>query len=253
MRDFTLSSYQSIIGLIGKKGLAVYSVSDWLLKAPGVGVVIRHDVDRRPENALAMARVEASAGITSTFYFRMVRNLSRPKIIREIADLGHEVGYHYEDLALANGNMETARRLFKSHLASLRSIAPVVTVAMHGSPLSRHNNLNLWQTMTLAENRLVGEAFLSVDYSDTYYFTDTGRGWDSGKTNLRDRPTNSLNSKLEGPGTKHLLSFLERTEVRKMALSAHPERWDTSVSGWCYQLSRDLLSNSAKRILAVTR
>ena len=40
-----------------------------------------------------MARKEAEMGITATYYFRTHDDVFKPDIIREIADLGHEIGY----------------------------------------------------------------------------------------------------------------------------------------------------------------
>ena len=34
---------------------------------------------------------------------------------------------------------------------------------------------------------ILGEAYLSIDYTNTYYFTDTGRSWSENAVNLRDK------------------------------------------------------------------
>jgi len=54
-----------------------------------------------PENSLQTAKIEHSLGIRSTYFFRIIPETFKPEIIRQIADLGHEIGYHYEDLTLA--------------------------------------------------------------------------------------------------------------------------------------------------------
>jgi hypothetical protein len=64
-------------------------------------IVLRHDIDRRPGNALRMAKLEHELGIQSTYYFRFPYTF-KPDIIGKIHDLGHEVGYHYEVLSKAN-------------------------------------------------------------------------------------------------------------------------------------------------------
>lgn len=253
MKDFTLEAYMRLVQALLDKGLPIYGVADWLRAKPEKGALIRHDVDRRPANALEMAKAEAEAGVLTTYYFRVVGSANNPDIMREVAELGHEVGYHYEDLALAKGNNDLAKKLFSQHLAELRTVVPIVTVAMHGSPLSPHNNLDIWKTTSLEEYELIGEAFLTVDYSEIYYFTDTGRGWNSSTTNLRDRPSNSMHVKLAESGVIGLLDFIKNAEINKAAFSVHPERWDKSESGWYYQLGRDLLFNSAKRLIALTK
>ncbi len=63
-------------------------------------VVLRHDVDRLPENALQTAIIEHELDIKGTYYFRVVPESYNLKIMEEISQLGHEIGYHYEDVDL---------------------------------------------------------------------------------------------------------------------------------------------------------
>lgn len=253
MRDFSLDAYIRVVHSLLAKEIPIYGVAKWLKEPPLVGALVRHDVDRRPENALDMAKAEAALGIFTTYYFRVVGSAYNPKIMRAVAELGHEVGYHYEDLSLAKGDNERAKSLFAEHLKMLRGIVPVSTAAMHGSPLSPYNNLDIWKLASLQDFGLLGEAFITVDYSGSYYFTDTGRAWDSTKTNLRDRPASSLPAVLLKSGTNGLVDFIDRTEIKKIAFSVHPERWDKSTQGWCFQYAKDFAFNSAKRLIALTR
>ena len=61
-------------------------------------IVLRHDVDKLPGNSLRFARIQAEKGIIGSYYFRFVTESFNESIIREISSLGHEIGYHYEDL-----------------------------------------------------------------------------------------------------------------------------------------------------------
>ena len=63
-------------------------------------VILRHDVDRRPLNALTTAKLENELGIRGTYYFRIVPESFDETIIKQIAELGHEIGYHYEERTL---------------------------------------------------------------------------------------------------------------------------------------------------------
>ena len=67
-------------------------------------VILRHDVDTLPENSLKTAKLEHDLGIKGTYYFRIVRESYDEIIIKQIAGLGHEIGYHYENLStMMNG------------------------------------------------------------------------------------------------------------------------------------------------------
>ena len=65
-------------------------------------LLIRHDVDITPWSALAMAEMEKEEGVETTYYFRLhapYYNLLEPTClgaVHRIAELGHEVGLHYE-------------------------------------------------------------------------------------------------------------------------------------------------------------
>jgi hypothetical protein len=99
--------------------------------------MMRHDIDRKPENALFTARIEAGSGIRATYYFRRYGSAYRPEIMREIEGMGHEVGYHYEVLGKAKGDHERAVKMFE--LGEFRKIC------MHGNPLSKYGDLDLWE------------------------------------------------------------------------------------------------------------
>ncbi len=79
-------------------------------KAPDTGVVLRHDVDKRPQQSLAFARLQHDSGVRGTYYFRIVKESFEPRIMEEIASLGPEIGCHYEDLSLVAKEMKKGGR-----------------------------------------------------------------------------------------------------------------------------------------------
>jgi len=253
MQDFTLKKYGELIDGLRERVGPLYGVLHWHQQSPERGVLVRHDVDRKPANALAMAKLEANRGFSTTYYFRVVGSAFNREIIREVASLGHEVGYHYEDLSLAKGDMTQAHGLFHKHLGWLRELAQIDTVAMHGSPLSRHNNVDMWKQGELAVYGLQADAFLSVDYSGMPYFTDTGRSWSAGAANLRDKPASAAAPPVGVHSSTALLDFVERERPARLSLSAHPERWAVSIPDWCLQLGKDTGINAIKRILRSVR
>jgi len=253
MTDFTLNSYIHLLTSLKQKVGSVFGVLQWHQDKPIRGVLIRHDVDRKPINAMKMAEAEAKMGVYTTYYFRVVGSAFNKKIIKEISELGHEVGYHYEDLALAKGDLVRAHESFKKNLSCLREITAINTIAMHGSPLSRYNNIDLWRIKKLSDYELKADAFLTVDYSGVPYFTDTGRSWSATSTNLRDKPESA---KAPPRGIKKngdLLNFINSEQPMRVALSAHPERWAISMTDWSVQLFKDSGINAVKRALKLFR
>ncbi len=250
--DFTVDKYEELILLIKEKNIPTYTILEWLEQQPDAGMFIRHDVDRVAINSLEIATLEHQHGIKSTYYFRIVKESFKPEIINRIAELGHEIGYHYEDLSIANGDYEKAIDLFEKHLGKVRSQAPVQTIAMHGRPLSKYDNRDLWKKFDIIDFDLKGEAFLSIDYSDIYYFTDTGRNWDMHQNNLRDK-TASKPFKENVKSTEELMQFLTAYSTSKFALITHPERWNNHRGKWIYSYSMDNGVNLVKKVLKAIR
>jgi hypothetical protein len=245
--DFTLDKYAELCETIRHLDCPVMTVRDFLKAGQpgGLRVILRHDVDRRMSAALRMAELESRYDIAATYYVRTTRAVFKPAALRHLHALGHEVGYHYEVLAKANGNMERAIALFQEELHRFREIVPVETVSMHGSPLSRWNNLDLWETHNIWDYGLCGEIYLGIDYSEMFYFTDTGRSWYDGKYNLRDR-VESKKSPRKVVDTDDLIAFLRQNVNNPILINVHPNRWASNYGTWLRGNLLDWLTNQAK-------
>ena len=79
-------------------------------------IILRHDVDRLPENSLETAKIEHDLGINGTYYFRIGPESYDENIIKQIAGLGHEVGYHYEKLSEISRKYKVGRRKSEDRL-----------------------------------------------------------------------------------------------------------------------------------------
>lgn len=249
--DFTLKQYGKILHTITNLGIPCYPVVDWIQQNPERGILLRHDVDRLPGNALRMAELESMLKIRSTYYFRIGAHTFKPAIIQAIAAMGHEIGYHYEDLSLAEGNMDKAIVLFEKHLKALRAVAEIKTIAMHGRPLSGFDNRDIWKSHDFKQFEILGEAFLSVDYSDMFYFTDTGRSWSDHAVNLRDRVQGGSNPDLNS--SADLIKFIQLAPNSRIALVAHPERWNDHFIMWTMYAGFDTAVNAVKKVLRYAR
>lgn len=244
--DFTLKKYLGIVDASLDAGYAIGSVSDLFDgRLRDHSVVLRHDVDRRPLNALAMATAEARKGVRASYYFRSVPVSFDPKIISAIAELGHEIGYHYEDWHLAKYDKHLAKALFEKNLSAIRSIAPVSTICMHGSPLSKENNMTIWQHWRFEDYGLK-DCILSHDYNGHAFFTDSGRTFGVSGANLRDE----LGDADIFPSvrtTEDLCKFVRNRSAGRIMISCHPERWTDDPITWLPQFARDQLANAVKQ------
>lgn len=243
--DFTLKKYTEIIDAGLAAGYHLGTVSDLFeksLKKPFI--VLRHDVDRKPLNSLAMAKAEADRGVRASYYFRSVKASFNPEIILQIHEMGHEIGYHYEDWHTARYEKDTALKLFQTHLGALRALAPVTTICMHGSPLSKENNMEIWKHWDYREHG-VEDCILSYDYTDHAFFTDSGRTFGVSGANLRDE-LGDADIYAQVRSSDDLIAFIHARGADKIMVSCHPERWAHKRPDWITQFSKDQLTNSIK-------
>lgn len=219
-------------------------------KLPEHFVLMRHDIDRSVKNALQIAHIEEEFGIRATYYFRATRSTFVPWIIQDIEKMGHEIGYHYETLSRAKGDIGKAIKLFEKDVNKFRNICNLKTICMHGAVLSKYDNRDLWKYYDFRKFGLTGEAYLSAG-KNLNYFTDTGRGWNS-KTNLRDFIPGS-NEKIFAKTTDDLIRLIKNSEISNLYISLHPERWKSNVVNWSLYWLQDFVFNSGKKVLTTVR
>ena len=243
--DFTISTYSRLIHTFLDNGYRIVTVKEYLENEPESKVIaLRHDVDEQPQNALKMAQAEHDLGVCATYYFRRVPKSDHPDVIRRIADMGHEIGYHYEDLSMAEGDMEKALESFKANLDYFRQYYPVKTVCMHGSSSSKYDNKDIWSHAALSDFGLIGEPYLSFDFDKVFYLTDTGYAWDGGKYAVRDIVGSVFPQSYHS--TKDVIESVRNGEFPTHALVLAHTLWTDKPVLWCYLHLREFLRNRVK-------
>jgi len=249
-RDFTIYKFQNLCEVIVDNYPSVTMTEYVEGRHPERFVLMRHDVDRMPGHSLETARIEFELGIKATYYFRANRSVFKPDIIRQISDLGHEIGYHYETLSETNGDFEKAIGLFQYHLDNFRSICDIRTICMHGRPLSKYDNRDLWNIHDYRDFEIKGEAYLSAG-DNLNYFSDTGRSWGN-RNSLRDFIPDKTES-FAAKTTDDLVSLIEDGELDNLYILAHPERWSLGVVDWGLYCGLDMAVNVGKKVIATVR
>jgi hypothetical protein len=240
--------------------------SDYLKNPEERVVILRHDVDLMPGNSLRFARIQADLGIKGTYYFRAVKESWDEDIIKEIAALGHEVGYHYESLTTVskrglkpnNGLMESGIEDFLTNLNRLRGLVQVETICMHGSPASKYDSKDLWRHYNYTDYEIIGEPYFDVDFKEVLYLTDTGRRWDGHKVSVRDK-IDEEQMVWEGRGmlfkstTDILLALQENMMPDQIMITFHPQRWNDKNWFWYKELIMQNIKNPIKKLLIELR
>jgi hypothetical protein len=268
VRDFTLTKYESLLQAIKKTDYSTCTVYDFLKNKPGKCIILRHDVDRAVNRNLEMAKLENRYGIKSTYYFRHTEETFKPDIILQMAEMGHEIGFHYEVMDKAKGDPEKAIEIFKKELEDLRKVTENVTeintVCMHGNPLKPWSNRDLWQKYDFRDFGLTGEPYLSIDYNKVFYLTDTGRTWADLKIRVKDtidRPVDKSKDKSRDKfganikadpkadhraisSTDDVIHLIQSENVSQICLLVHPNRWCEDFGGW----TKELLFQNVKNV-----
>ena len=248
--DFTIAKYRDLCETIEQSKYTTLTFNQYfsLKDIPGKFIILRHDVDRKPENALKMAELENGFGITATYYFRMKEEVFIPEILKEIANRGHEIGYHYEVLDKTEGDLEKAIRIFEDELEEFRKICDVKTICMHGNPLSKWVNKDLWKKYEFKDFGIIGEPYLSIDYTRVLYLTDTGRSWNS-KFSVKDviGANRQINEKIKS--TDDVIRLINKADIEQICVLAHPERWSDGFGAWLKELAWQNVKNVGKAIL----
>ncbi len=253
MKDFTHQSYRLLLTKLIEYGYTILSYRDYLEQKDGPErlVILRHDIDRDPKGALQMAKIETDLGIVASYYFRIVPEAFDPDVIKKIVALGHELGYHYEDLTLTEGDKEEALASFREHLEQLRAFYPVVTCCMHGSPRSPWDNRDMWKKKQ-PEYRVMGilaEPYFDLDFDRFFYLTDAGRGWNNEKTNRRDWVGRKFD--LDVSTIHKSIRLIETNRMpEKLMLNIHPHNWSGCLLKWYKILIWQSFKNMIKNIVA---
>jgi len=211
-----------------------------------------------PLNSLHTAEIENSLGIQGSYYFRIVPQSFNEKIIKQIADLGHEIGYHYEEMdtvyrkwKMENGKwkreikeeelIDEAYELFCRNLEKMRQVADIKTICMHGSPLSKFDNKAIWEKYNYRDLGIIGEPYFDINWNEWGYLTDTGRRWDAGAASVRDK----VGSKEEGVNSNQKSEI--RNQKSEVSLPTGKEGSQQLVGQInCFKTTQDIIDNVDK-------
>lgn len=290
--DFTIRKYIGLLNLFLKNGYHLSPVQAETDTNYKKSIILRHDVDKSPENSLQFAVIQSELGIKSTYYFRIIPRYFNPEIIEKIQTLGHQIGYHYEDVNLIYNGLKNKKRIsepclieksyesFLRNLKEVRKIASVNTICMHGNPLSKYDNRLLWKYYNYHDLGIETEPYFDIDLSDRLYLTDTGRNWNAEETSIRDKLCSFNDSFYRGWNTQpcensamrineetfnfqkqfnyktsnEIVAAVLKGELSpKMMFTFHPQRWSDNYLKWIHELIAQNIKNQIKRFLINTK
>ena len=249
--DFTQKIYKQLLETLKASGYSFQTFEDFVRQPDEKVVVLRHDVDKIPQNGLDLAKIEHSLGLKASYYYRIVKESNHPDLIKAVGELGHEIGYHYEDLTLAKGDKKKAIKMWEENLSYFRNFYPVTTCCMHGSPMSKWDNRLIWEGYDYKDYNIIAEPYFDIDYNKVFYITDTGRSWNSTGVSVRDKVDSGFDIKVNS--TQHFMELAKENKLPdKIIINTHPQRWFDHGFGWYRELIMQNLKNQVKRIIVKT-
>ena len=250
MIDFTFKKYKILLDTLQRQGFSFQTLEQFIENPKEKVVILRHDVDRLPNNAFQMAELEHNMNIHSSYYFRNGRRIFKHDIIHKIVELGHEIGYHYENMDTCKGNIEKSYEDFLENLERFKKFYPIKTICMHGSPLSKWDNRTIWEVYNYKKLNIIAEPYFDIDYNSVFYITDTGRKWNNETSSVRDKVKTKFDIKIHS--TKELIKKIKNEELPdKIMINTHPHRWFDFGFFWLKELLCQNVKNLIKRYVII--
>ena len=250
--DFTFKIYKQLLAEMLRNGYEFQTYADFIKSPLKKSIILRHDVDDKPYNSLMFAKIQAELGIKGVYYFRAVSKSWNEFIIKEISLLGHEIGYHYENLSLKKGNYKSAIEDFEKNLKKLRQLAVVETICMHGSPISKYDSRDLWSQFSYKDYSIIAEPYFDTDFNTVFYLTDTGRTWNNKSISIRDKVDSAF--KIKVSTTKDIIDLFSQGKMpNQIMFTFHPQRWNYISINWLSELIVQNIKNTVKYLILKKR
>jgi hypothetical protein len=170
--DFTEASYRDIVAA----AKARYAFEPFGTEATGPHVLWRHDVDYSVHRAVVLARLEADVGARATYFLTLhsdLYNVLEPAVhrrAREIVELGHWIGLHFDAGFYADGSLDE-RAAWEGRVLSEALEVPVRAVSLHNPSVSGTEDFDAEELggMVHAGARSVRERYPYVSDSNGYW------------------------------------------------------------------------------------
>ena len=251
--NFTFKKWDEICFFISQN---FDTISAFQLKSNKVSniIVIKHDVEDKPNNALRLAKIENKYGINATYYFQGDLVVDNKKIIQEIKELGHEIGYHYDVMDSNEGEYSDAIIEFSDYLNIFNDIGIVImSVCPHGNPLKIRSN---WSSnKDFFRSKEVQEKYSNIfdlschlpKITKFSYISDAGYSW-----KLIDDFEENDRLKTNDIQIKDIFETISNSN-KPLIISTHPHRWKKSlISNFLRKIIFTLSKKIAKKLYKIS-
>lgn len=195
-------------------------------------VIMKHDVEDKPGKALKISKIEHSLGIKATYYVHafFLKNPKSVRIIKEIAGLGHEIGYHFDVLDNNDGDKVNAIKEFREALLQFADKGfEIKTVCPHGNPLKKRvgysSNKDFFLDIEIQKmfSDLVDVYITFPDMVDKDYCYITDAGYSYSYRDAKSTKTDATEELLPLNNKDEIIKMIQ--EGKSMIISTHSHRY----------------------------
>lgn len=187
--DFTYRHYKEVIRSAKNKGYQFYTLGEYTtkknMKSPVI--VMRHDIDFSIEKAYVIAKIEKKLNINSTYFVRLhsktynAFEFKNYLLLKEMIEMGHEIGLHYEVLDFALVTKEDPINVLKKEKIVLERMLglKVEGIAPHRD-FTGINNGDIKKILKNEDFKKLGvnyEAYNDKFIKDMKYISDSRGNW----------------------------------------------------------------------------
>jgi len=120
---------------------------------------------------------------------------------------------------------------------------------MHGSPLSKWDNRDLWKKDNYWDFDIIAEPYFDMDFSEVSYLTDTRRAWNPSGVSGRDKVESKYNYNFKST-FDIILALVKNEPPDKIILNVHPHRWFDNYFLWTKELVFQKTKNIIKSFIS---
>lgn len=179
--DFTYDHYRLMLEKALSAGYSFVSFDDEFHDGERY-ILLRHDIDISLDAALSLAQIEAEFDVKATYFIRTGSTFYNPlnkfghPQLREILDLGHILGLHFDPESYSNASLSVADGIrIEANLLEEFFNSPVRAI-------SQHRPFSLGEVKNEADKNPLFDYFA---YNKLYveqfkYISDSGQSWREG-------------------------------------------------------------------------
>jgi len=187
---FTFQHYEETLKLAKEKGYSFSRLCDFDdNKESKLLILLRHDLDYQVmQKALSFAEIESRLGIKATYFVRVHSDEYNPfgfkvyHALRQVLNMGHEVGLHYEHLDFCDVTKENPATIITKEKKLLELIFDIQIrgIAGHRS-WTDIRNWGFWKDHNFKDFDFEYDAYEDKFMGDMLYIDDSLRQWKEGK------------------------------------------------------------------------